>query len=226
MKKLMMLTALACSTMFLAGCFTRATAYTKTMDKEGNVIAESLVSIVGTGDKASEVAAEGLFADGSKDDLGAGVKSAKAAQTSTGIDGTLAGMGTLMQGMAQFMAASQGVKSPAKAAAASVPAAAVDTETATESAAEQMEYIPATKIYSSDGYDGTPGADGVGVYGQPSCSRCRAYKAAHPGTAIINVANSSNLAALFSALKARGHTGGSVSLPVEITATGFVSPAK
>ena len=226
MKKLMMFSVLMCSMMFLAGCFTRAKAYTKTMDKDGNVLTESVVSIVGTGDKASEVAAEGLFADGTKEDLGAGVKSAKAAQTSTGIDGTLAGMGTLMQGMAQFMAASQGVKAPAKAAVVSSTASsASDTDVSTDGS-EAVEYIPATKAYSTEGYDGAPGADGSGVYGQPSCSRCRAYKAAHPDTAIINLSNTANHAAMWAALKARGFTGTSASLPVEITATGFVSPAK
>jgi hypothetical protein len=68
----------------------------------------SKVKIIGTGDKASQIASEGLFADGTAEDLGAGVKTASASQTSTGIDGTLAGLGTVLQGMAQFMAASHG----------------------------------------------------------------------------------------------------------------------
>jgi len=94
---------------FVAGCLTRATAYTKTTHKDGSVT-ESVVSVFGTGDKASEIAAEGLFADGTAEDLVAGVKNAKASQQSTGIDGTLTGLGTLMQGMATFMASAQGVK--------------------------------------------------------------------------------------------------------------------
>jgi hypothetical protein len=91
----------------LAGCFTSATAYTETTHADGSVTM-SKVKIIGTGDKASQIASEGLFADGTAEDLGAGVKSASASQTSTGIDGTLAGLGTVLQGMAQFMAASQG----------------------------------------------------------------------------------------------------------------------
>ena len=218
---LMMLAAAAC----LSGCLTRATAYTKTTNKDGS-ITESRVSIVGTGDKASEVAAEGLFADGTAEDLGAGVKNAKAAQQSTGIDGTINALTGLCANLAQLAAASQGVKVPAKAAAVSSTASsASDTDVSTDGS-ETVEYIPATKAYSTEGYDGAPGADGSGVYGQPSCSRCRAYKAAHPDTAIINLSNTANHAAMWAALKARGFTGTSVSLPVEITATGFVSPAK
>ncbi len=90
----------------LCGCFTSAKAYTKTINPDGTETI-SFVGVVGTGDKASQVAAEGLFADGAPDAFGAGVKSASANQTSTGIDGTLAGLGSLMQGMAQFAAVMQ-----------------------------------------------------------------------------------------------------------------------
>lgn len=89
----------------VAGCFTSATAYTETKHADGSVTV-SKVKVIGTGDKASQIASEGLFADGTAEDLGAGVKTASASQTSTGIDGTLAGLGTVLQGMAQFMAAS------------------------------------------------------------------------------------------------------------------------
>ena len=104
MKKLMMLASVAAVAGMVAGCFTSATAYTETKHTDGSVTV-SKVKIIGTGDKASDIAAEGLFADGTQDDLGAGVKTASASQTSTGIDGTLAGLGTVLQGMAQFMAA-------------------------------------------------------------------------------------------------------------------------
>lgn len=107
MKKLMMTAAVLAACGMVAGCFTSATAYTETKHTDGSVTV-SKVKVIGTGDKASQVAAEGLFADGTADDLGAGVKTASASQTSTGIDGTLAGLGTVLQGMAQFMAASQG----------------------------------------------------------------------------------------------------------------------
>jgi hypothetical protein len=87
----------------VSGCFTSAKAYTKTTNPDGTV-ADSYVGVVGTGDKASQVAAEGLFADGAPDAFGAGVKSASASQTSTGIDGTLADLDTIMQSMVQLMA--------------------------------------------------------------------------------------------------------------------------
>ena len=104
MKKTMMFAAVLAAVGMVAGCFTSATAYTETTHADGSVTV-SKVKVVGTGDKASEIAAEGLFADGTASDLGAGVKTASASQTSTGIDGTLAGLGTVLQGMAQFMAA-------------------------------------------------------------------------------------------------------------------------
>lgn len=107
MKRVMMMVAAVSACGMLAGCFTSATAYTETTHADGSVTV-SKVKVVGTGDKASEIAAEGLFADGTASDLGAGVKTASASQTSTGIDGTLAGLGTVLQGMAQFMAAAQG----------------------------------------------------------------------------------------------------------------------
>lgn len=105
MKKLMMLASVAAVAGMVAGCFTSATAYTETTHADGSVTV-SKVKVIGTGDKASQIASEGLFADGTAEDLGAGVKSASASQTSTGIDGTLAGLGTVLQGMAQFLAAS------------------------------------------------------------------------------------------------------------------------
>lgn len=107
MKRVMMMVAAVSACGMLAGCFTSATAYTETTHADGSVTV-SKVKVIGTGDKASQIASEGLFADGTASDLGAGVKTASASQTSTGIDGTLAGLGTVLQGMAQFMAASQG----------------------------------------------------------------------------------------------------------------------
>ena len=223
MKKLMMLAALVAVMGMMTGCVTRATAYTKTFPDGSK---ESRVSIVGTGDKASEVAAEGLFADGTAEDLGAGVKNAKAAQQSTGIDGTINALTGLCANLAQLAAASQGVKVPAKAAAVSSTASsASDTDVSTDGS-ETVEYIPATKTYSTDGYDGAPGADGSGVYGQPSCSRCRAYKAAHPDAKIIDVSVAANNSLMWAALKKRGYESTSVEMPVVITADGYAQAAK
>lgn len=123
MKKLCISTMLV-SMIGLCGCFTAAKAYTKKTNADG-VVTESFVSVSGTGDKASQIAAEGLFADGADDDLGAGVKNAAASQKSTGIDGTLSGMGDMFMGMAQLMSAMQTMQVPAAppAAAPVVPPA-------------------------------------------------------------------------------------------------------
>ncbi len=95
MKKLIMFAAMLAAVGMVAGCFTSATAYTEKTNPDGTKTV-SRVSVIGTGDKASQVAAEGLFADGAADDLGAGVKTANANQQSTGIDGTLKGVGDLL----------------------------------------------------------------------------------------------------------------------------------
>jgi len=117
MKKMMMGAAVLAACGMVAGCFTSATAYTETKHADGSVTV-SRVNVIGTGDKASEIAAEGLFADGTQDDLGAGVKTASASQTSTGIDGTVNALGSLMSIMAQFMANGQqyrvGVGTPSR----------------------------------------------------------------------------------------------------------------
>ncbi len=84
----------------------------------------------------------------------------------------------------------------------------------------------AQTVYSADGYGGVPGPAGEGVYGRPSCARCRAYRAAHPETALINIDDASNRADMWAAVRLRGHTGSSVSLPVLITADGFSQAAK
>lgn len=214
MKKLMTAFAMLAAVSLIAGCFTSATARTKrTVAKDGVVTLESEVSIVGTGDKASEVAAEGLFADGTSEDLGSGVKNAKTSQQSTGIEGTLNGLGDLMGGMAQFMLAAQSLKVPAAVASASV-------------APESGETDVKPAATSSAGYDAVPGAGGVGVYGRPSCAKCRAYKAAHPDVAIVNIDDAANRTAMWAALENRGFKGSTVALPVQITADGYALGVK
>ena len=115
----MMVAALAAVT----GCFTAASAHTKKTTKDGSVI-ESYVSVVGTGDKVSQIAAEGMFADGTEEDLGSGFKKANASQQSTGIAETLGGVGTLLGNVAKVVAASQGVPT-----ATAVAPQAVEAET-------------------------------------------------------------------------------------------------
>jgi len=214
MKKMMMFAAVLAAVGTVAGCFTSATAYTEKTNPDGTKTV-SRVSVIGTGDKASQVAAEGLFADGAADDLGAGVKTASANQKSSGVKETLEGMGVLLSGIGTLVAKTQGV--PVPSAVAGAESVIQNPEAGTEGGDTE---------YSSDGYAGAPGADGVGVYGRPGCSRCRSYKAAHPETQIIDIDSAGNRADMWAALKLRGFTGGSVDLPVVITDSGYTQRAQ
>jgi len=80
--------------------------------------------------------------------------------------------------------------------------------------------------YAPDGYTGTPGPAGEGVYGSPACGRCRAYRAAHPEANLINTDAPGNLADLFAALRLRGYTRPDAPLPVVITEDGYTTSAK
>ena len=73
---------------------------------------------------------------------------------------------------------------------------------------------------------GSPGANGVGVYGRAACSLCQVYKTSHPDVAMIDLDNSANCTALWDALRARGYTGKTAGLPVVITETGYEVSAK
>lgn len=103
MRTMAVLAALAAAAFMASGCVTRVTARTRS-NTDGST--ESYVTVLGTGDKASDVASEGLFADGTRETLGAGVANAKASQQSTGVDGALAAAGNLFaQGVQAGMAA-------------------------------------------------------------------------------------------------------------------------
>ena len=131
----------------------------------------------------------------------------------------MTGMGNLMASMAQFMAASQGAKVPTAASyvdASGTPYTVTDAEFAALS----------EPTYSTDGYGGTPGVNGEGVYGRPSCGRCRAYRAAHPDTQIINLDDPANRAAMWAALKKFKFGGERVELPVSVTADSYTLSAK
>ena len=211
MKTLISVAAVLAAVGMVAGCFTSATAYTEKTNPDGTKTV-SRVNVVGTGDKASQVAAEGLFADGTQEDLGAGVKTASATQQSTGVKETLEGMAVLLTGVGNLVNRAQDIP---------IASSAVSSATAN---ADTLEASSET-VAATSGYGGIPGTDGIGVYGQPTCSRCRAYKTAHPETEIIDVRVAANEAALRSALKRLGHTG-SIPLPVEITVTGYTLSAK
>ncbi len=210
MKKLISVAAVLAAVGMLAGCFTSATAYTETKHADGSVTM-SKVKIIGTGDKASQIASEGLFADGTAEDLGAGVKTASASQQSSGVKETLEGMGVLLGGLGSLMARSQVLSVPAGAAAAE-RGYTYDTDPSYDTA--------------PTGYTGSPGETGIGVYGKSGCGRCSAYAAAHPDIAIIDIADARNRAAMWDALRTRGYTGTSVALPVAVTADGYTQAAR
>ena len=111
-----------------------------------------------------------------------------------------------------------------------VPATADITQTTPGATQASADAAPPADdgqtAYSADGYGGTPGPTGEGVYGRLACGRCRAYRAAHPETALINIDTGGHLDDMWAALRLRGHTGSSVSLPVLITADGFSQAAK
>ena len=224
MKKLMMFAVCAAMTGMVAGCFTSATAYTETKHADGSVTV-SKVKVIGTGDKASDIAADGLFADGTADDLGAGVKTASANQTSTGIDGTLKGVGDLLGGIAAVMRAY-----PAAGAVPAVPSANTDPAVPTVTAAVDGGYtFAAATTFDTvpTEYNGVPGENGIGVYGKSGCGRCAAYAAAHPDIAIIDIGNEQYRKTMWDTLKGRfKFTGTNVNLPVVITADGFTQAAK
>ena len=215
MKKLISVAAVLAAVGMVSGCVTSATAYTETKHADGSVTV-SKVKVIGTGDKASQVAADGLFADGTQEDLGAGVKTASANQTSTGIDGTLKGVGDLLGGIAAVMQAYPAVPT---AAAGAAQTSAVDGGY-TFAAATTYDTAPTE-------YNGVPGENGIGVYGRSGCGRCAAYAAAHPDIAIIDIGNEQYRKTMWDTLKGRfKFTGTNVNLPVVITADGFTQAAK
>ena len=171
MKRLMIVSILcAAMSVIVTGCFTSATAHTKrTTSKDGVVTLESDVRIIGTGDKASQVAAEGLFADGSDSDLGAGVKKANASQESTGIEGTLKGVGSVLGSVERLVATSKGVGGPT---AAATPVASESETAAVAVSSEASAATPTTSAPRS--ITGTNGTATVVILGnRNSCSYCR-----------------------------------------------------
>lgn len=167
MRTMAVLAALAAAAFMAAGCVTRVTARTRS-NTDGST--ESYVTVLGTGDKASDVASEGLFADGTRETLGAGVANAKASQQSTGVDGALAAAGNLFAQGVQAGMAAYGMRA--------APAAGGGAEAFARPAAETREppvYAPATapvsaplSAVSGDGYGF------VAVLGnRATCSLCR-----------------------------------------------------
>lgn len=131
-----------------------------------------------------------------------------------------ADMGKILGNLLLLGLQSQGV--PVKASAASQAASPESDVAPVEATAADA----AADAYSAEGYGGSPGAAGEGVYGRPSCSRCQAYKTAHPDAAIINIDDAANQTAMWSALRRLGFTGSSAALPVSVTADAYALSAK
>jgi len=173
MKMMMTVAAVMAAVGMLAGCFTSATAYTETKHTDGSVTV-SKVKVVGTGDKASQVAAEGLFADGTADDLGAGVKTASASQTSTGIDGTLNGVANILLGVERLVAVKQGTQTEQ---AVTRPPLGVSVSSSTSVATGA---ILSGKVAEAK----AAGKTLVVVAGSPDCPYCASLDAALNGSAL------------------------------------------
>ena len=205
----------ACALM-LAGCNSVSEArYSKTTD--GAVL--HTVRISGRGDKASEVTAQGMFAD----DDGAGVARAGANQQSTGIADSMRAFGEMSGVIAQAIGMGIGIGRGGFVAEAG---GAVGGTSGTFAGSSDGAPDTASTAYSTEGFAGQPGPDGTGVYGRPSCARCQAYKRSHPDTAIINIDEQGNRSAMWGALRSRGYSAGSVDLPVLITAEAFTTAAR
>lgn len=98
MKKVLIMAMAIMAIAFLSGCVS-AKAFTKVKSPDG-VQTESSAAVWGWGDKASQLAAEGLFADGTVEDLGAGFKTTSASQESTGIAQTITALTGFLQAAA------------------------------------------------------------------------------------------------------------------------------
>ena len=173
MKKLMMGAVVLAACGMVAGCFTSATAYTEKTNPDGTKTV-SRVSVIGTGDKASQVAAEGLFADGTQEDLGAGVKTASASQTSTGIDGTLNGLANILLGVERLVAVKQGTQTEQ---VVTRPPSGVSVSSSTSVATGA---ILSGKVAEAK----AAGKPLVVVAGSPDCSYCASLDAALNGSAL------------------------------------------
>lgn len=133
-----------------------------------------------------------------------------------------ADIGKLLGNLLLLGLQSQGVPVKAPAASAAVEPDTIESPDSTPAA----ESTAAAMVFSTDGYGGSPGASGEGVYGRPSCGRCQAYKTAHPDVPIINIDTPANLATLWAALRKRGFTGSNATLPVSISADAYSLSAK
>lgn len=189
----------------LAGCLAKSTSnYTRSPDG----VIKASVTVIGTGDKVSEVAAEGLFAD----EDGAGVAKSNASQQSSGIAESL-------QAFAQALAIGMNIARGDSSFAVGTGGVGA-TPTLAGNATDN-----GLVAYSDDGFEGAA-VDSVGVYGRPSCGRCQTYLKNNPGTQLINLDQGSNSAEMWKALRALGFKGNNVQLPVRIATDSYEEMAR
>ncbi|HRR34009.1 MAG TPA: hypothetical protein P5026_07925 [Kiritimatiellia bacterium] len=137
--------------------------------------------------------------------------------------------GKLIDGLiaiGEVVARAKGLPVDGSASAAGSGDSAAASDAAPGPTVAAAEALAASTAYDTAGYDGSPGASGEGVYGRPSCARCRAYRAAHPDVPVINIDDADNRADMWAALRLRGFTGATVALPVLVTETAYTQSAK
>jgi hypothetical protein len=175
------------------------------------------------GDRAVEQNLKGSLADATEADLSAGIQES-AQQSESGA--VVEFMGRTVETLGRVGEAYL-TRTAVPAGAGTNCPGAVCADVKDEGGWLKDEDDGASIEYSDAGYDGVPGPEGEGVYGRPNCSRCRAYKAAHPEERIINVDVAKNHADMLAALELKGRPKTEdIAYPVKVTASGYTMRAK
>ncbi len=173
----------------------------------GQLLGRSKLVVSANGDKASQIATEGLGVNVDDGEYGVILNSSAASQKSSGVDSILKAFTELA-----ISAASLGVVNR------------TETPLQAGTSVEQVESIGASASIASSPLIGVVSDDGVGVWGRDACPRCQAYMRNHPEVEMIDI--DANRSAFWAALRARGKISGKVQLPVEITSDGFIEKVK
>lgn len=194
----------------LSGC----TTYVKTSYKKGpDDTIEATTLVLGTGTK-SDASSDG--SDSSPEGAILGISKTKqdSSQWAPVIQDIMATVGPILLTRALGLTAS------------ALPSGPDAGDTAVSAQPVGWTTEATSQSYSGDGYGATPGDNGGGVYGRPSCGRCQAYRRAHPDTEMINIDDPSARSAMWAALRARGYTASSIDLPVAITENAYTEAAR
>lgn len=223
MKQIIVITMLTLAIM-LTGCQSVLKATAEKTSPDGTVVKTAL-TLRSSGDKMSELAAEGAFAEALTDHPAAGVNKAGTKQESSGTDAILAGVLTpLVNGLVSAY-----TFRPPVATTPTQPSGVtgLDGDYSFTGATSGLEAgggddwsifynAPVMGMPSpvSSRFTAKPGVGGIGVYGSSDCSRCRAYIDKYD-IDLINYWDYRDVA--LSALKARAFSGGAVKFPLKIT---------